>query len=341
VSDAASYRAVVCETLGRIEGRPSDGPRDDGLGLRTLPRPPLPPDSVRVAIKAAGVNFPDLLMVAGLYQHRPALPFVPGLEAAGIVSEVASGVANVTVGERVIVRMRSGAYAEQAVVAPDALSPMPAAFSFAEAATFLVAHLTAYHALKTRAALRSGETLIVLGAAGGVGLAAVEIGKLLGARVIAVASSPEKRRAASAMGADHAIAYREAPLGEAVQRLTGGAGADVVFDPVGQSPEVALGALAWQGRLLIVGFAAGAIPRHAANRVLIKGATLMGVRAGEAGRRDPALRRQELAALGALATHGLVKPLVSATYPLKDFAAAMRELAERRAIGRIALSTER
>jgi NADPH:quinone reductase len=330
VSGPATYDAVVCESLGAIER----------LARRSLERAPLQPPSVRIAVKAAGLNFPDLLMIAGSYQHRPALPFVPGLEAAGLISEVAGEVGPFAVGDKVIVQLRSGGYAEEVVASPAQLRPMPPAFSFAEAATFLVAHLTAYHALKTRADLKAGQTLLVLGSAGGVGLASVEIGKLLGARVIAAASSRAKLQAAEKKGADHLIDYARQPIAQALHGLTAGAGADLVFDPVGIAPEAALRCLAWNGKLLVVGFTAGAIPAYAANRILLKGASVLGVRAGEAGRRDPAQRQQELAALQALALQGLVKPLVSAQFPLASFADAMRLLAERQAIGRVALLTE-
>ena len=326
-----TYRAVVCS---RLEGI-------DGLQLRRLPCAPLPPNGVRVAVKAAGLNFPDVLMCKGAYQHRPALPFVPGLEVAGIVSEVATDVAAaVRVGDKVIVQTRTGGYAEEIVASPEQLRPMPAAFSFAEAATFLVAHLTAYHALKTRAELKGGETLLVLGAGGGVGLAAVQIGKLVGARVIAAASSARKRAAAQAAGADAVIEAGGEGIAAALQQLTTGAGADVVLDPVGIAQEAALRCLAWEGKLLVVGFAGQTIPAYAANRVLLRGASVLGVRAGEAGRRNPALRRAELAELLALAEAGRVKPMLSESFPLERFAEAMRRLAERQAIGRIALRSE-
>jgi len=325
------YRAIVCEALGPIEG----------LVLRRLSRAPLKPNSVRIAIKAAGLNFPDILMIRGAYQHRPALPFVPGLEAAGVVTEVAEGVATPAVGDKVIVALRTGGYAEEAVAFADEVVAMPPGFSFAEAATFRVGHLTAYHALKTRADLQAGQTLLVLGAAGGVGLASVQIGKLLGARVIAAAGGDAKVRAAQEAGADALIDYSRAAVDAAAKRLTAGAGADVVLDPTGLQEMAALRALAWNGKLLVVGFSAGTIPAYTANRILLKGASVLGVRAGEAGRKDPGLRRRELAALEALARAGLIRPRLSASFPLQSFAEAMRLLAERRAIGRIALITER
>ena len=331
MSGEPSYRAIVCEALGPIEG----------LVLKRLSRAPLKPNSVRIAIKAAGLNFPDILMIRGAYQHRPTLPFVPGLEAAGIVTEVADGVATPAVGDQVIVALGTGGYAEEAVAVAEQVVPMPPGFSFAEAATFRVGHLTAYHALKTRADLKAGQTLLVLGAAGGVGLASVQTGKVLGARVLAAAAGDAKLRAAQEAGADALIDYSREPVDAAVKRMTDGAGADVVLDPTGLQDTVALRALAWNGKLLVVGFSAGTIPAYAANRILLKGASVLGVRAGEAGRKDPGLRRQELGALEALARAGLIRPRLSASFPLEGFAEAMRRLAERRAIGRIALITER
>jgi NADPH:quinone reductase len=331
VAGEVSYQAVVCEALGPI----------DGLCLKRLPRVPLGPNCVRIAVAAAGLNFPDVLMIRGAYQHRPPLPFVPGLEAAGIVSEVADGVVTPAVGDKVMVALGTGGYAEEAVAPVAQVWPMPPHFSFVEAATFRVAHLTAYHALQTRAELRAGQTLLVLGAAGGIGLASIEIGKVLGARVLAAASNREKLQAAERMGADLLIDTSREPVDAAVKRETGGVGADVVLDPVGLSQEAALRALAWNGKLLVVGFSAGAIPAYQANRILLKGVNVMGVRAGEAGRRDNTLRQQELATLARLARAGQAKPLVSASFPLARFAPAMRLLAERRAIGRVALTVER
>jgi NADPH2:quinone reductase len=324
-----TYRAVVCSKLGL----PAT------LEIQRLPRKPLAPGMVRVAIAAAGVNFPDYLTVQGLYQHRPELPFVPGVESSGTITEVASGVDAAAIGQKVIVRSRTGGYAEEAVVRMHETIPLPNGYSFAEGATLLVAHTTAYHALKTRAALTDGQTLLVLGAAGGVGLASVQVGKLLGARVLAAASTPAKLREATRMGADVAINYREQRIDEAVQSHTGGQGVDVVLDPVGIAQESALRCLAHSGKLLIAGFAGGAIPAYAANRILLKGCTVMGIRAGEAGRHDPDMRRREIMALTDLANRGRVRPLVSAQLPLASFAEAMQSLGDRQAIGRTALVT--
>ena len=322
-----TYRAVVCEALGPPER----------LSLRAMPRVPLPSGTVRLAVKAAGVNFLDVLMIQGLYQHKPDLPFVPGLEASGVVIEIADDVRGVAIGTKVIAQMRTGAYAQEAIVPAAQLRPMPDELSFEEAATLLVAHITAYHGLKTRAALKPDQTLLVLGAAGGVGLAAVQIGRLLGARVLAAASTPEKQQAALSVGAHEAIDYREQPIDAAVKRITSGAGVDVVLDPVGIPSEAALRCLAWGGKLLIAGFAGGTIPSYAANRILLKGGSVIGVRAGEAGRHDPALRKSELHDVLDFAARGLAKPHVSQVLPLSDYAKALHTLGNRHAIGRIAL----
>jgi len=325
------YLAVVCGELGA----------PDRLQLKQLPRQPLAPGTVRVSIKAAGINFPDLLTIQGLYQHRPQLPFVPGVEAAGLIAETGPGVETAVVGQRVIIRLRTGGYAEEAVVPWDQVIALPLGFSFEEGATFLVAHMTAYHALKTRASVAAGQTILVLGAAGGVGLAAVQVGKMLGARILAAASTEEKLRVATQMGADDTINYAKERLEEAVRRMTSGNGVDVVLDPVGIAQEAALRCVAHEGKLLIAGFAGGSIPAYAANRILLKGCSVIGIRAGEAGRRDPELRRQELDALCALGARGLLRPFVSASFPLHDFCDAMAMLANRQAVGRVALNVGR
>ena len=322
-----TYHAVVCEELGP----------PDRLQLRRLPRAPLAAGTVRVLVKAAGINFPDVLTIQGLYQHRPELPFVPGVEAAGIVTEVAADVGGIAVGERVIAQMRTGGYAEEAIVPAGRIRPLPADFSFVEGATFLVAHITAYHGLVTRAAIAPGQALLVLGAAGGVGLAAVQLGKALGTRVLAAASSQEKLDIAARHGADALIDYTRERVEDGARRLTSNVGADVVLDPVGIAQEAALRCVAPEGKLLIAGFAGGTIPAYAANRILLKGCAVIGVRAGEAGRRNPAMRARELDALLTLAAQGQVRPFVSRRFLLQDYAEAMRTLQERRAIGRIAL----
>jgi NADPH2:quinone reductase len=299
---------------------------------------PLKPGQVRVAVRAAGINFPDILMAAGEYQLKPELPFTPGMEAAGDVSEVAGDVPGVAVGDRVIVKLRHGGYADEVVVTPAQLTPLPSTFDYAEGATFLAAHGTAHHALVDRGQIKPGETLLVHGAGGGVGLAAVEIGKLLGATVIAAASSEEKLAVARARGADHGVLYGAEPFRDAVKRITDGKGADVVFDPVGgEIFEQSLRCINWGARLLVIGFTGG-IGVAKTNLVLIKGASVLGVRAGEAARRDPKIGEARIAQLLAWAEAGKIRPNVSHRLPLADVAAAMRLLTGRRAIGRVALT---
>jgi NADPH2:quinone reductase len=321
-------KAIVCRELGSPES----------LRLEQFTSVPLKPGQVRVAVRAAGINFPDILMAAGEYQLKPELPFTPGMEAAGDVSEVAGDVPGVAVGDRVIVKLRHGGYADEVVVTPAQLTPLPSTFDYAEGATFLAAHGTAHHALVDRGQIGAGEVLLVHGAGGGVGLAAVEIGKLLGATVIAAASSEEKLAVAKARGADHGVLYGAGPFRDAVKRLTDGKGVDVVFDPVGgEIFEQSLRCINWGARLLVIGFTGG-IGVAKTNLVLIKGASVLGVRAGEAARRDPKIGEARIAQLLAWAEAGKIRPNVSHRLPLADVAAAMRLLTERRAIGRVALT---
>ena len=321
-------KAVVCRELGPPEN----------LRLETFASVPLGQGEVRVAIHAAGINFPDILMGAGEYQLKPPLPFTPGVEAAGEVTEV-NGAAGVAVGDKVILKLRHGAYADEAVVTPQQLTLLPSTFDYAEGATFLAGHGTAYHALIDRGQLRAGEVLLVHGAGGGVGLAAVEIGKLLGATVIAAASSEEKLAIAQAKGADHLLLYSREPFRDAVKRLTDGRGADVVFDPVGgEIFENSVRCIAWGARLLVVGFTGG-IGLARTNLLLIKGASVLGVRAGEAVRKNPALGETRIKALTEWAEAGKVRPNISHRLPIEDYARAMRLLVDRKAIGRVALMT--
>jgi NADPH:quinone reductase len=319
--------AIVCRELGPPEA----------LRLETFASRSLAEGEVRVAVRAAGINFPDILMVAGEYQLKPDLPFTPGVEAAGSVTEIAAGVEGIAAGDRVIVRMRHGTYADEVVVTSSQLVPLPPNFDEAEGATFLAAHGTAYHALVDRGQLQRGEVLLVHGAGGGVGLAAVEVGKLLGATVIAAASSEEKLAKAKAKGADHLILYAREPFRDAVKRITGGRGADVVFDPVGGEVfENSVRCVAFGARILVIGFTGG-IGLARTNLLLIKGASVLGVRAGEAARRNPALGEERLKTLLAWAAGGHVRPHISHRLPLEEFAKAMRLLLDRKAIGRVAL----
>jgi NADPH:quinone reductase len=320
--------AVLCRALGPPER----------LSLEELPPAPLAPGEARIRLRACGINFPDILTILGKYQHKPELPFTPGVESAGTIAELAPDVASWRVGDPVITRQRMGGYAEEIVLPAAQLVRLPPGFSFAEGAGFLVAGLTAYHALVQRARLRPGESLLVHGAAGGVGLAAVELGRLLGARVIAAASSAEKLAVARARGADAVIDYTAEDFVPAVQQLTDGAGADVIFDPVGGEVLVqSLRAVAWGGRLLVVGFAGGTIPALAANRILLRGCAVLGVRAGEAARRTPALAEAAMAALQTYAAGGHLRPHLCASLPLARYAEGMRLLMDRRAIGRVVL----
>jgi len=265
------------------------------------------------------------------------LPFIPGMEAAGDVTEVEASVTGVAVGDKVIIKLRNGAFAEEAVVTPAQLAPLPSTFDYAEGATFLAAHGTAYHALVDRGQAKRGEVLLVHGAGGGVGLATVEIGKLLGATVIAAASSEEKLALAKAKGADHLALYGREPFRDAVKRITEGKGADVVFDPVGgEIFEESLRCIAWGARVLIVGFTGG-IGVARTNLLLIKGASAIGVRAGEAIRRNPALGVARFKALAEWAESGKVRPNISDRLPLDAYARAMQLLLDRKAIGRVAL----
>jgi NADPH2:quinone reductase len=320
-------KAIVCRELGPPER----------LRLETFASMPLKPGELRVAIHAAGINFPDILMVAGEYQLKPELPFTPGVEAAGEVIEV-NGAGGTAIGDRVIVKMRHGAYADEAVVAPSQTIPLPSTFDYAEGATFLAAHGTAYHALIDRGQLRPGEVLLVHGAGGGVGLAAVEMGKMLGATVIAAASSEEKLAVAQAKGADHLVLYPREPFRDAVKRITEGRGVDVVFDPVGGPIfEESVRCIAWGARLLVVGFTGG-IGLARTNLLLIKGASVLGVRAGEAVRRNPEAGAARIGKLLEWAEAGKIRPHISHRRPLEDFARAMRLLIDRKAIGRVALT---
>lgn len=319
-------KAIVCRELGPPES----------LRVEQLASVPLKSGQVRIAIRAAGIDS-DILMAAGEYQLKPELPFTPGMEAAGDVSEIAADVTEIVVGDRVIVKLRHGGYSDEVVVTPSQLTPLPSTFDYAEGATFLAAHGTAHHALVDRGQIKPGEVLLVHGAGGGVGLAAVEIGKLLGATVIAAASSEEKLAVARARGANHGVLYGAEPFKDAVKRITGGKGADVVFDPVGgEIFEDSLRCINWGARLLVIGFTGG-IGVAKTNLVLIKGASVLGVRAGEAARRDPKIGEARITQLSAWAEGGKVRPNVSHRLPLADVATAMRLLTERKAIGRVAL----
>jgi NADPH2:quinone reductase len=321
-------RAVVCREFG------------GQLELIDMPRLPAPgPGLVRVAVRAAGLNFPDTLMVAGKYQLKPPLPFSPGMESAGEVIEVGPGAGCWKPGDRVVVRQRYGAFAEEAVVEAGVLVALPDSFSFAEGACFHVAVATATHAVMQRGRIVPGETLLVHGAGGGVGLAAVEVGKLLGATVIAVAGGDDKLAAAQRRGADHLIDHRVDDFRSRVMELTSGRGADVVFDPVGGDVfDNSLRCTAWGGRILIVGFAGGRIQQIPGNQPLLKGVDIVGVQALTHLVRNPAGGAVYTDWMYARAAEGRLRPHLSATLPLERFSEALAMLSSRQAVGRIALT---
>jgi NADPH2:quinone reductase len=321
-------KAIVCSEWG--------GP--DRLHLAQLPLPSPAAGEVRVRVAAAAVNYPDTLIIQKKYQVQPALPFVPGTEVAGTVDAVGEGVAAPRPGQRVAAFVGTGGFAEAVCVNAALTVPLPAAVSDEVGAAFTLTYATAHHALADRAGLQSGETLLVLGAGGGVGLAAVELGRLAGARVIAAASTDEKLAACQAAGADVLINYSTLALRDAVRTQTDNKGADVIFDPVGGGyTEPALRSLAWRGRLLVIGFANGPIPSIPTNVLLLKEASLVGVYWGEFARREPARNAQRIGELMGWLAQGRLKPTISRVYPLPEAPRALDDLLHRRAIGKLVI----
>jgi NADPH2:quinone reductase len=322
-------RALLCEEFGPA----------DRLVVREVPD--LVPGETQAVIRvhAAGVNFPDTLIIENRYQFKPDLPFAPGGECAGVVESVGSKVRHMAPGMRVMAFTTWGAFAEQVVTEAKNLIPIPDGMDFVVASSFVIAYATSHHALIDRARLQSGETLLVLGASGGVGLAAIEIGKALGARVIAAASSAEKLAVCSEHGADDLVDYEREDLRERVKQLTGGKGADVVYDPVGgPTTEAALRAIAWRGRLLVVGFAAGDIPKIPANLLLLKGCAALGVFWGDFAKREPGHLLEDLRALFTWVREGKLRPRIAATYPLERGAEAIAALAARAVSGKLVIT---
>jgi NADPH2:quinone reductase len=297
------------------------------------------PGEAVIDVKAASVNFPDVLVIENKYQFKPALPFTPGSEVAGIVRAVGEGVEHLHVGLRVAAFVRIGGFAEQALAAARDCMPLPDEVDFETAATFTLAYGTSHHAIVDRAALRVDETMLVLGAAGGVGLAAVEIGKALGGRVIAAASSDEKLAIARDHGADATIRYDTEDLRERIAALTDGRGPDVIYDPVGGAyAEPAFRSIGWRGRYLVVGFAGGEIPKLPLNLALLKGASIVGVFWGEFARREPQRSRAAFAELFRWLAEGKLRPHISARYGLDDTPRALQDLVQRRVTGKIVVT---
>ena len=324
-----AMKAVVCKQFGPPES----------LALEELPSPRPGPGEVVISVRAASVNFPDVLIIQNKYQFKPPLPFSPGSELAGVVKEVGAEVRNVQPGDRVMAFTTYGAFAEEVKTEATRLVPLPEAMEFVTGAAFLLTYGTSDHALRDRAGLQPGETLLVLGAAGGVGLAAIEIGKALGARVIACASSEEKLAVCRSHGADATIDYAAEDLRERIKALTDGRGADVVYDAVGGPySEPAFRSLAWRGRHLVVGFAAGEIPKLPLNLALLKGASLVGVFWGDFARREPRALAESLGQLARWYGEGKLRPHVSQTLPLEQAAQAIRLLASRQAKGKVVLT---
>ena len=321
-------KAMVCREISEDVGV---------LALEDLPTPEPGQGQVRVRLRTASVNFPDLLMIQGKYQFKPPLPFSPGMEGAGVVDAVGEGVTRAKPGDEVVVGARYGTFAESIVAPAEAVRTKPAQMSFEQAAIYPVAYLTAYVALTRRGGLQAGDTLLVHGASGGVGLAALDLGKALGATVIATTGRPEKAEALKAAGADHVL---PAPgFRDAVKELTGGRGADVIYDPVGGDVfDESVRCIAFDGRLLIIGFTSGRIPTVSVNMPLIKGFSVVGVRAGEYGRNFPEKGRENIAAVDALAAEGRIRPRVDSVFPLERAVEAMRRLIDRQVVGKVVLT---
>ncbi len=322
-------KAVVCVEHGPPEM----------LQFKDVPTPEPGRGQVRLKVEAAGVNFPDSLIIQNLYQFKPPLPFSPGGEAAGVIDAVGEGVEGLAVGDRAVAMTGNGCYAEYVIANRAQVVPIPDAMPSDVAAGFIMTYGTSHHALKQRGRLQPGETLLVLGAAGGVGLTAVELGKVMGAKVIAAASTDEKLALCREYGADETINYTDANLKDEVKRLTGGKGPDVIYDPVGDRfAEPAFRSIGWNGRYLIVGFAGGSIPSLPLNLPLIKGASLVGVFWGAFTQAEPAVHRANMAELLAWYGEGKIKPYVSKHFPLSEGAAAIRWMMDRKATGKVVLT---
>jgi NADPH2:quinone reductase len=321
-------KAVLCKAFGP----------PDTLVYEDVPSPVPGKGEVVISVKAASVNFPDVLIIENKYQMKPQLPFSPGSELAGVVKEVGEGVKRYKPGDKVIAFTGAGAFAEEVKTEAERLIPMPEGMDFEIAASFILTYGTSDHALRDRAQLKAGETLLVLGAAGGVGIAAIEIGKALGAKVIACASSADKLEVCKQHGADEVINYATEDMRERIKAITGGKGVDVVYDPVGGPyTELALRSTAWRGRLLVIGFAAGDIPKIPLNLTLLKGCSIVGVFWGDFTKREPKEFVQSVMQLGKWFAEGRLKPHITATFPLEKASDALKMMAARQVKGKVVL----
>jgi NADPH:quinone reductase len=326
--EGVTMKAVVCKEWGPPEQ----------LVVEDVPAREPGPGELRIRVRAAGVNFPDVLIVQKKYQMQPPLPFTPGSELAGEVISVGEGVRGFSPGDRVIAYCGVGAFAEEAIVPEATVAPMPPGIDFDVAAAFTLTYGTSWHALRDRAALKAGETMLVLGAAGGVGLSAIEIGKVVGARVIAAASSDEKLEVCRLHGADATINYQSEDLREAIKRETGGKGPDVIYDPVGGPyTEPAFRSIGWRGRHLVIGFAAGQIPSLPLNLMLLKGASLVGVFWGDFTRREPQANLAGMAEMVGWMKEGRIRPHVSRRYRLDEAPQALLDMAARKVTGKVVI----
>ena len=323
-------KAFVCKELGL----------PDKLELADDWPDPTPGDhDLVVDVKAAGLNFPDVLMIQGKYQHQPEMPFIPGGECAGVVTAVGDKVTRYKVGDRVIAVAGVGAFSEKVLANEFGTFPMPDRLSFEQAAGVSITYFTSYYALKQRAELKEGETLLVLGAAGGVGATAVELGKLMGAKVIAAASSDEKLALCKQLGADELINYSEVNLKDAVKELTGGKGVDVVYDPVGGDfAEPAVRSMGWNGRYLVIGFASGPIPEIPLNLTLLKGCSIVGVFWGRFSGEEPEVQLQNVKELWEMFEEGKLNPVVTDSFDLSQYEDAFNCLINRKARGKVILT---
>lgn len=310
----------------------------DALQWKEVPTPEPGPGEVRLAVRAASLNFPDILIVQNKYQIKPPLPFVPGSEYAGVVEAVGDGVKGYRPGDRVAALGGTGGFGTHAIVAADRLMPLPEAFAFEDAAAFAFTYGTSHHALMDRAALRAGETVLVLGAAGGVGTAALQIAKAAGARVIAAASTDEKCALCRRLGADETLNYSTANIRESLKAMTDGKGPDVVYDPVGGDlAEPVFRSIAWRGRYLVVGFAGGGIPALPFNLPLLKGASIVGVFWGDFVKREPRANAASLQQLAAWYAEGKVKPVIDSLLPMSELHTAYARMAQRAVLGKLVL----